>query len=464
MKTIKINPVTRIEGHAQVSIMLSDAGAVEHAHFNVVEVRGFEKFLVGAAIEEAPRITPRICGICPTSHHIAAAKACDQIFGVDPTATGKKLRELLMIGQFVHSHSLHFFMLAAPDFLIGHEAPALERNVLGLVKKDPDLAKKAIEVRKFGQRLTEAIGAKPIHPSTAIPGGVSAPLNEAKRQELLQMAERSLAIAKEGWDLAKKLLDGTDRGLGAYDSSFMALANNGRWSICDGSVQILGKQKNTAGSFTGAGYLDYIEEYSEPWSYLKFSRLKGGEYYRVGPLARLNVAREMGTPLADGALSEYRSVFGEFVQTTLAYNIARYIEFLASCEQAVALLTDSSICSPDTRTPVEGVKNRRGVGIIEAPRGTLIHDYSVDENGFIERCNLIVATCQNNYAIDRGIEDAARKVIQNGELSPAAANRIEMVIRAYDPCLSCATHAIGKMPFVFELRKKESFKNLTVKH
>ncbi|MDD4126218.1 MAG: Ni/Fe hydrogenase subunit alpha [Methanomicrobium sp.] len=451
MKEITINPVTRIEGHANVKINLDDQNNVTSAHFNVVELRGFEKFLIGSAVEEAPRITPRICGICPTSHHVASAKACDQIFGATLPETGKKLRELLMLGQYIHSHSLHFFMLAAPDFLVGHDAQASDRSVIGLVKKAPDLAKAAIEVRKFGQRLTEAIGAKPIHPSTCVPGGVSHPLSEQKRAELLEMAKRSLEIAQDGWNTAKTVLDAADKSFGAVDTAFMGMSENGKFSIYDGPVSILGKDKANIGSFSGQDYLNYIEEYSEDWSYLKFVRLKSQDYYRVGPLARLNIVKEMGTPLADAALLEYRAAFGDFTQTTLAYNLARYIEFLACCEKAVTLLSDTSVCGTDTRAKTDGVVNRRGVGIVEAPRGTLIHDYSVDEKGFITKCNLIVATCQNNYAMDRGVEDVARKVVENGVLSESAANKIEMVIRAYDPCISCATHAIGKMPISIEL-------------
>lgn len=453
MKEITINPVTRIEGHARVKINLDDSGNVNSAHFEVVELRGFEKFMIGAAVEEAPRITPRICGICPTSHHLASARACDGIFGAEPPATAKMLRELLMMGQFIHSHSLHFFMLAAPDFLIGHDAPAAERSVLGLVKKAPDIAKKAIEVRKFGQRLTEAIGGKPIHPSTCIPGGISHTLTDEKRRELLEMGRKSLDIAKEGWNTAKTILDQTDLSFGAVETAFMGMSQNGKFSTCEGAVSIVGKDGSPMTEFTGTGYLDHIEEYSEEWSYLKFSRLKNGEFYRVGPLARLNIVKEMGTPEADAALDDYRSAFGNFTQTTLAYNTARYIEFLSCCEKAVEILSDSSVSGEDVRTEVFGVAKSRGVGIVEAPRGTLIHDYTVDENGFMTNCNLIVATCQNNYGMDRGVEDVARKVVVNGSLTEGAANRIEMVIRAYDPCISCATHAIGQMPIDIELVK-----------
>ncbi len=450
MKEITISPVTRIEGHAGIRIYLDDQDKVDSAHFQVVELRGFEKFLVGAAIEEAPRITPRICGICPSAHHLAAAKATDRIFGVEPPATGKKLRELLSVGQFVHSHALHFFMLAAPDFILGHDAPAESRNVIGLARSSPELAKKAITVRKFGQRLTEAVGGKPIHPANALPGGMSAPLTEGKRAELAAMAEEALGIAREGWDIARNLLDGVDTEVGAVRTGFLGMTNHGLYSTCEGPVAMLDPAGGRVGSFSGADYTNFLEEYSEDWSYLKFARFKGGEYYRVGPLARLNIVERMGTEHADAALAEYRERFGTVSQAALAYNLARYVEFIASCERAVELLSDPGITGSDVRTPAAKVVNTRGVGIIEAPRGTLIHDYTVNEAGIIERCNLIVATCQNNYAIDRGVEDMARRVVENGTLTEGAANRIEMIIRAYDPCISCATHAIGRMPLRLE--------------
>ena len=454
MKEITISPVTRIEGHAGVKIYLDDKGEVDSAHFQVVELRGFEKFLVGASIEEAPRITPRICGICPAAHHLAAAKATDLIFGVEPPATGKKLRELLGIGQFIHSHALHFFMLAAPDFILGSDSPPETRNVIGLARHSPDLAKKAITVRKFGQRLTEAVGGKPIHPVNAIPGGMSAPLTEGKKAELLVMAHEALEIARGGWDIARGLLDGVDTSIGAVTTGFMGMTRGGLHTICDGPVAMLRADGGRIGSFSGQEYTNFIEEYSEDWSYLKFARFKGGDYYRVGPLARLNIVERMGTEHADAALAEYRERFGTVAQAPLAYHLARYIEFLSSCERAVQLLSDPGITGTEIRAPVGAVVNRRGVGIIEAPRGTLIHDYTVDENGIIERCNLIVATCQNNYGMDRGVEDMARRVVENGTLTEGAANRIEMIIRAYDPCISCATHAIGRMPLNIECVQK----------
>jgi len=454
MKEITISPVTRIEGHAGVRIYLNDRGEVDSAHFQVVELRGFEKFLVGAAIEEAPRITPRICGICPSAHHLAAVKATDRIFGVTPPATGKNLRELLGLGQFVHSHALHFFMLAAPDFILSPDAPPEVRNVVGLVRYSPDIARKAITVRKFGQRLTEAVGGKFIYPANALPGGMSAPLTEGKRDELAAMADEALGIAREGWEIAKNLLDGVDTEIGAVRTGFMGMTNHGLYSTYDGPVAMLDPDGGRIGSFSGQDYTNFIEEYSEDWSYLKFARLKGGGYYRVGPLARLNIVERMGTEHADAALAEYRERFGTVTQAPLAYHLARYIEFLASCERAKDLLADPGITGSGIRTPAGKVVNRRGVGIIEAPRGTLIHDYTVNDAGIIEKCNLIVATCQNNYAIDRGVEDMARRVVKNGTLTEGAANRIEMIIRAYDPCISCATHAIGRMPLRIECMRR----------
>jgi F420-non-reducing hydrogenase large subunit len=451
MTTLTISPVTRIEGHAQVRITLDEKGQVSGAHFNVVELRGFEKFLIGAAVEEAPRITPRICGICPASHHLASAKATDQIFGATLPPTATLLRELLLCGQYMHSHSLHFFMLAAPDFLIGHDAPAAERNVLGLARKSPDLAKKAIEVRTTGQRITEAVGGKAIHPTNAVPGGMSRALDTATVASLREMAKGAMGIATEGWGIARSIMENADPAFGAVESGFAGITRNGLFSPYEGTVAMIAKDGARLGTFSGVDYLQYLEEYSEKWSYLKFCRLKGGQNYRVGPLARLNLVEGMGSPAADAALKEYRQKFGSRVQSSLAYNLARYVEFLAVCERTQAILADPAVQGAEVRVPVAEVKNARGVGIVEAPRGTLIHDYSVNKDGFIEKCNLIVATCQNNYAIDRAVEDVARKVVQGGKLTEGAANRIEMVIRAYDPCISCATHAVGAMPLAIEL-------------
>jgi F420-non-reducing hydrogenase large subunit len=337
--------------------------------------------------------------------------------------------------------------------LIGHEAPSKERNVLGLARINPELAKKAIEVRKTGQRITEAVGGKPIHPTTAVPGGMSCSLDEPQKAILQEMVKNTLAIAKDGWAVARELMEKTDTAFAKVETGFMGLSNQGAFSFQDGSVQMVGSDKSTLGSFRGEDYLKYIEEYSEEWSYLKFCRIKGGQYYRVGPLARLNIVTRMGTSSADEALKEYREKFGGFVQSTLAYNIARYIEFLWACERALHLLGDPVISGGATRVTAEKVRKRRGVGIIEAPRGTLIHDYTVSEAGLIEKCNLIVATCQNNYAIDRGIEEVARGLITQGALTESASNKIEMAIRAYDPCLSCATHALGQMPLRIQLNQ-----------
>ncbi|MDD1664833.1 MAG: Ni/Fe hydrogenase subunit alpha, partial [Methanomicrobiales archaeon] len=357
--------------------------------------------------------------------------------------------ELLNHAQYIHSHALHFFMLAAPDFLLGHDAPAADRSVIGIAKKAPALVKKAIEVRKLGQRITEAVGGKPIHPSNAVPGGMSRALDENARGNLLSMAKGGLAIAQEGWEVARTMMDGTDLSLGMVETGFLAMTKEKKYSPYEGVVEVIGKDRTPLGTFTGADYIQHIEEFSEDWSYLKFTRLKNGTFYRVGPLARLNICASMGTPLADAALKEYRGKFGETVQAPLASNLARYVEFLASCEKVVELLQDPAITGAKVREPATGVKARRGVGIIEAPRGTLIHDYTVNEQGFIEKCNLLVATCQNNYAIDRSVEVVARPLVKDGALTESAANRIEMVIRAYDPCISCATHAIGRMPVRF---------------
>jgi Coenzyme F420-reducing hydrogenase, alpha subunit len=448
MKSITISPITRIEGHAQVTISLDDKGDVADAHFHATELRGFEKFLEGAAVEEAPRITPRICGICPTVHHLAAAKAVDEVYGATIPETARKMRELLIQGQYISSHALHLFMLAMPDFLLDG-ATAATRNVAGLAKANESLARTAIEARKIGQRITEESGGKPIHPVSAVPGGMSFALPEAKRVELEGYAKKAVETGKAAWQLVigeferkKDILD-----LGTVTSDFLAMTNGGKWETYDGTFRMVAADGGQLGEFASKDYASYIEEHAEPYSYMKFTKLKKGNgFYRVGPLARINAVDSMGTPDADKMLADFRSRYGRIGQHPFLYHVARTIEFTAASERALALLQDKSITDRNVRTATGGVKSLRGVGIVEAPRGTLIHDYTVNDGGFITRASLIVATGHNNRAIDRGVLEASKKLIRGGNADEGTLNRIEMVVRAYDPCVSCATHAIGQMP------------------
>jgi len=450
MKKITIHPLTRIEGHASVTINLDDKGEVADAHFHATELRGFEKFLEGAAVEEAPRITPRICGICPTVHHLASAKAVDEIFGAQIPETAVKLRRLLDMGQFIHSHALHLFLLAMPDFILGPDASPATRNVVGLIGADPSLAKTAIEGRKIGQRITEEIGGKPIHPVSAIPGGMSFALSSEKRAELETMAKRSVEIAKIAWPLVMQQMDKYSdmvNNIGIMQSDFMGLSNNGKLEFYDGNVRAMAADGSQLADFPGKDYLSYIEEMAEPYSYMKFTKLKKGNgFYRVGPLARVNLVDSIGTPEADKLLTEFRAKYGRAPQQSLLYHLARTIEYMAASEAALALLQDPAITSKNVRTEVTSVKNTRGIGVVEATRGTLIHDYTVNDKGFVIKANLIVATGHNNRAIDRGVLQASQKLIHGDNVSEGTLNRIEMVVRAYDPCVSCATHSIGRMP------------------
>ncbi|HHY00353.1 MAG TPA: Ni/Fe hydrogenase subunit alpha [Methanothermobacter sp.] len=469
MKNIEIAPVSRIEGHAKITVQVDDSGNVSDAHFHVMEIRGFEKFLEGAAVEEAPRITPRICGICQTSHHITAAKATDQVFGLEPPETAKKLRELLLLGQFIMSHSLHFYFLAAPDLVLGPESDPALRNVVGILKKNPDLAMMAIKTRKIGQEITAIVGGKPISPVTAVPGGQSRGITTDQQAELLSKAKNAMELIEKGIESTAPLFTQYSDAielLGPVESHFVALTNNGNLSYYEGNVKVVDSEGNLVTEFSPVDYLDYIEEKVQPWSYMKFPYLKQIGFpegnYRVGPLARLNVIDNIPTPRAAELFAEFRENFG-IAQNPLLYHYARLIELMYSSERAIELLNDPGITGTDIRQPLseplmtkdeakESSETRRGVGIIEATRGTLIHDYETDAAGYINRANLIVSTSQNNLSMDIGVRETAKKLIKGEEVSEGLKNQLEMIIRAYDPCLSCATHAIdGSSPLEVDI-------------
>lgn len=473
MKNIEIAPVSRIEGHAKITVQVDDSGNVSDAHFHVMEIRGFEKFLEGAAVEEAPRITPRVCGICQTSHHIAAAKATDQVFGLEPPETAKKLRELLLLGQYIMSHSLHFYFLAAPDLVLGPESDPALRNVVGILKNNPELAMMAIKTRKIGQEITATVGGKPISPVTAIPGGQSRGLTTDQQADLLSKSKEAIELVEKGIEATKPLFTQYSDAielLGPIETHFAALTNNGDLTYYDGDVKVIDAAGNPVTEFAPVDYLDYIEEKVQPWSYMKFPFLKQIGFpegnYRVGPLARLNVVDNIPTPKASELFAEYRENFG-IAQNPLLYHYARLIELMYSSERAIELLEDDSITGTDIRQTLseplmtkaeakESSETKRGVGMIEATRGILIHDYETDAAGYINRANLIVSTSQNNLAMDIGVRETAKKLIHGEEVSEGLKNQLEMIIRAYDPCLSCATHAIdGSSPLEVDIYNSE---------
>jgi len=457
-KTITINPVTRIEGHAKITIHLDSRGEVDDARFHVVEFRGFEKFCEGRHFTEMPQITPRVCGICPVSHLLASAKACDAIVGREIPQTAKMLRELMHMGQIIQSHALSFFHLSAPDLLLGFDADPAIRNVVGLIRQQPDIAVKGVRLRKFGQELIKLVGGRKIHADFTVPGGVNKVLTTAQRDEILKGLPEAFGHAKFALDLLKsyqKAHHDEVENFASFDSNYMGLVQpDGALELYDGNLRFC----NAGGEIVHdqvppSNYLDYISEAVEPWSYMKFPFISALGYpqgmYRVGPLARLNACSRIATPLADVELKVWRAK-GRVQASSFYYHWARLIEVLYGLERAQQLLESADITSTDILVPNEPTC-REGVGVIEAPRGTLIHHYWVDADGRIEKANLIVATGHNNLAMNRGVQAIARKYVKAKKLKEGMLNRVEAVIRCYDPCLSCATHAVGQMPMRVEL-------------
>jgi NAD-reducing hydrogenase large subunit len=454
-RTITIEPVTRIEGHARVTIHLNPDGGVDRTYLHVDEFRGLEKFSEGRPYFEMPQITQRICGICPVSHHLASVKACDAILGVEPPRPARLLRELMHMAQFVQSHGMHFFHLAAPDLLLGFDADPTVRNVFGIIKANPQLALKAVHLRRFGQQVIEILGGKRVHPNFAIPGGVNAPLALKDRDAIAAEREQHLDFAREAVDLIKQWLDGHNelaRSFAAFPSNYMGLVDaQGGLQLYDGRIRIRDAHGDLLAQFAPAAYLDNIAEHVEPWSFLKFPyyRKQGWPQgaYRVGPLGRLDTVDKMGTPLADKELGEFRQFAGgRPIEGSLFYHYARMIELLFALETMGRLLEERDILSTDIRAYGSQKLNPRGIGIIEAPRGTLIHDYTVDEKGLLARVNLIVATGHNNWAMNQAVASVAKAYITGSQPDEGILNRVEASIRCYDPCLSCSTHAIGRMP------------------
>ena len=453
-KKVVIHPATRLEGHAKITILLNDAGNVDDVKFQQLDLRGFERFCIGKPVEELPRIVTSICGVCPWSHHLASAKACDAVFGVEIPSAGKKLRELCNSIAYCEEHILHFYFLAGADFVMGPDADPAVRNVIGIAGKVPDIAKKVVRSRWLGAHMLEIVSGKSIHPVTAVPGGYSKPLTKEEKDTVLPLANEVLEFAKFSIDFAKKnifpqYLDAV-KTLGVIKTGFLGtVRTDGSLDLYDGKLRMMdaeGKYED----FAYDKYTDYIGEHVEPWTYMKFPYMKKiGKLsmdlnnpvgvYRTNTLARLNVCDKISTPLAQKEFEEYRKAFGRPIQLTLLYHWARLIELLYNAEYTVQLLNDPEITSTDIRKPVKP-RAARGIGCVEAPRGTLIHDYETDENGLVKNVNLIVGTTHNNAPINMSVKKAAVDNIKNGKYDQGLMNKIEMMYRAYDPCLSCATH------------------------
>lgn len=485
MKKIMIDPITRLEGHGKITIFLNDEGEVANTYFSIPELRGFEKFLEGRPVEEAPRIVPRICGVCPACHHMAAGKAVDAVYNVEIPSTAKKLRELFFMGEFIHSHVAHFYALSAPDFVMGPGSDKAKRHILGIVEKvGLEIGQKVLTYRKHGHEIMKRVGGKCTHPVYNVPGGVSRPLTEEQRADVRKMAEECIELGQFSLKLFEDvvlknsaymdLITGPVYRLHIHNMGLVD--ENNKVNFYDGKVRVVDVKGSEIAKYSPQEYLDNIEEHVESYSYLKYPYLKkfgwtgfneGEEsgVYHSTPLSRLNVADGMATPLAQAEYEKfYDAVGGKPCDMVLAMHWARLIELLYASERALELAVDEEITSPDVRTlPTETPSE--GIGIVEAQRGTLTHHYKTDKNGIITKANLVVGTTNNNSAITMSIKKAAASLITKGkEIDDEVLNMIEMAFRAYDPCFSCATHSLpGHMPLqvTFLNPDGDTFKVLT---
>ena len=471
MKEIVIDPITRLEGHGNVSIFLNDQGEVENAYLKIPELRGFEQFCVGRRAELMPILTTRICGVCPVAHHFAAVKALDVAFNVEPPSAAKKLRELMYMGYLIYDHTLHFYYLGGPDFVVGPDAPPEKRNILGVIEKvGLDIAKEVIKHRAYGQEITAILGGKATHPVCGLPGGISKALSEENRQKIEDMVASSQKFAQFTLKIFHDLVLGNPAYVDMIKSDaytmntyYMGMVDvNNKVNFYDGKIRVVTPTGKEFRKFDSQDYLKHIGEHVEEWTYSKFPYLKavgwkGLTYgtesgaYRVGPLGRLNASDGMATPQAQAEYEVmYKTLSGKPVHGTLAFHWARLIELLYATERGMELIKDPEITSTNIRNK-PGAPGK-GVGIVEAARGTLIHDYTLDKDALIKDVNMIVATTNNYPAICMSIRDAAKGLIHGSKFDQGTLNKVEMAFRAYDPCFGCATHfAVGQMPLTVEV-------------
>ncbi len=451
-QTISIDPVTRIEGHGKVVLLLDEQGRVDDARFCIKEFRGFEKMCQGALAETLPLMTARICGICPVSHHLASVKAVEDCFGAAVPPTAVKLRELMLLGQLLESHMLSLAVLSLPDFAFPDDKSDY-RNIVGLYQSNREAVVKTLNVRAAGTAIVQALGRRPGHPIGARIGGMTLALSEQTRDELakkLQMAEPNVIWFAQIWRaLAEKNTEAVEQ-LGDIRTGYLALSKNNSLAFYEGDVRVVAEDMSSIATFPTKEYFSHVEERTENWSYMKFPALKSGQRFRVGPLARINLADGIPTPLASRELEWFRQRWSRPAHKTLCYHHARLIEAMYAFERAKELLSDPAITDQDIWSKPQ-IKAGVGVGIVEAPRGTLVHCYELDQNGQAVRVDLLVATQHNNYAFNDALRETASRLIHSDNPDAATLNKLEMIIRAFDPCLSCSTHLLGQNSFCIEL-------------
>jgi F420-non-reducing hydrogenase large subunit len=473
MQRITIDPITRLEGHGKIEIFLNEDGNVANSYFQIPELRGFERFVVGRPIEEMALLTNRICGVCPEAHHMAAAKAADAAYHVEVPRTGKMLRELLYSAFYATDHTTHFYALGGPDFIMGPDAPVAERNILGVIHKvGLEIGGKVIQMRKYGHTVVEMIGGRKVHPCTSIPGGLTKGINEAQRKDIEEMGRWAIEFAQFSIQAFKDIvlanktyLDLIVGDVYTHQTYYMGLVDaNNKVNFYDGQVRVVDPEGKEFCKYEPKDYMSHVAEHVEPWTYLKFPYLKNVGWkgfvdgkdsgvYMATPLSRLNASDGMATPKAQEAYEEmYATLGGKPVHQRLAIHWARLVELLYAAERWVELANDPEITSPNyhaipTATPTEGV------GIVEAPRGTLTHHYWTDERGVVTKANLIVGTTNNYAPIQMSTNKAARNLIKGGQVNEGLLNMVEMAFRAYDPCFGCATHSLpGQMPLEITIR------------
>lgn len=467
-RRITVDPITRLEGHGKIDIYLNDKGDVERAYFQVPELRGFEIFSIGRPAEDMPQITSRICGVCPTAHHMASTKALDDLYKVEPTSAAKKLREFVYNTFMLEDHALHVYVLGGPDFIVGPEAPAAMRNILGVIEKAGlEVGKKVISTRRRLRELIAYLGGKVIHPVLGLPGGVAKGIAKEDLAKFQEVAKDGLEFARLTMTIFNDIVLKNEEYIKlitsdafTHKTNYMGLVDkNNCVNFYDGLIRVVDPEGKEIAKFPAQKYLDYIGEHVEPWSYVKFCYLKNPGWkgfvdgkdsgvYSVAPLARLNASEGMATPESQKAREEYFKTLGRPVHHTLANHWARVVEMLYAAERMNELLADPEITSEDIRT-IPTNKPSVGIGVVEAPRGTLYHHFETDDNGVINKANLIVATQNNSARMAMSVEKAAMGLIKGGNVSDGLLNKVEMAFRAYDPCHACATHSLpGEMPLI----------------